>query len=124
MNKKVIAIICGCVAAVLGVVLVVLTRSAALAEGAGTIQTVPFALSLILTVAGILAIIIPPSRKSRIIAGLVAISFALSFAASRLPVISALSGGTRTIILTVILSAAAAILFPVREEEGKEEQAQ
>ena len=59
MNKKVIAIICGCVAAVLGVVLVVLTRSAALAEGAGTMQTVPFALSLILTVAGILAIIIP-----------------------------------------------------------------
>ena len=59
MNKKVIAIICGCVAAVLGVVLVVLTRSAALAEGAGTMQTVSFALSLILTVAGILTIIIP-----------------------------------------------------------------
>ena len=64
-----------------------------------------------------LAIIIPPSRKSRIVAGLVIASFALSFIAGRLPVISSLSGGTRTIILTVLLSAAAAILFPVHDDQ-------
>lgn len=63
-----------------------------------------------------LAIIIPPARKNRVIALLVLISFAASYAFSCLPVISALSGGTRTIILTVAISAAAALLFPVRQE--------
>ena len=63
-----------------------------------------------------LAIIIPPCRKSRIIAGLVMISFAMSYAASRLPGIGTLSGGTRTILLTVIIAGTAAVLFPVRDE--------
>ena len=44
-----------------------------------------------------LAIIIPPARKDKIVAALVAISFALSFACTYLPGISALSDGTRTI---------------------------
>ncbi len=66
MNKrKAITMICGCVAAILGVVLVILTRGAALAKGAGTMQTVPFALSLILTVVGIVTVIVPllPRQK-------------------------------------------------------------
>lgn len=65
-----------------------------------------------------LAVIIPPARKNRIIALFVLVSFAASFAATYLPLISQLSGGTRTIILTVLISAIAAILFPVNEEEG------
>ena len=64
-----------------------------------------------------LAIIIPPARKSRILAGLVAVSFVCSFAAGRL--FPGLSEGTRTVILTVGLAAAAAVLFPVKDEEGK-----
>lgn len=68
-----------------------------------------------------LAIIIPPARKSRIVAGLVLISFVLSFACEHLPGVSALSGGTRTIILTVPISAAAAVLFPVKREEAAHE---
>ena len=64
-----------------------------------------------------LAVIIPPARKNRIIALFVLVSFAASFAATYLPLISQLSGGTRTIILTVLISAIAAILFPVNEEE-------
>ena len=67
-----------------------------------------------------LAIIIPPSRKSRVVAALVAVSFALSFACSYLPGISALSEGTRTILLTVLISTAAAILFPVQTESEQE----
>lgn len=62
-----------------------------------------------------LAIIIPSARKNRIVAALVVISFVLSFACEYLPGISALSGGTRTIILTVVISAAAAVLFPVKQ---------
>ena len=63
-----------------------------------------------------LAIIIPPARKSKIVAALVAISFALSFACNYLPGISSLSEGTRTILLTVIISGTAAILFPVKQD--------
>lgn len=59
-----------------------------------------------------LAIIIPPSRKNRVIGMFVAIAFAASFAASVLPVVSELSGGTRTILLTVILAAVAAAKYP------------
>lgn len=66
-----------------------------------------------------LAVIIPPARKNRVIALFVLISFAASFAATYLPLISRLSDGTRTIILTVLISAVAAILFPVNEEEAK-----
>lgn len=64
-----------------------------------------------------LAVIIPPSRKDKIIGILVILSFAASYAASVLPAISGFSDGTRTIILTVVISAAAAFLFPVRQEE-------
>ena len=53
-------------------------------------------------------------------AALVVISFVLSFACEYLPGISALSGGTRTIILTVAISAAAAVLFPVKQEADHE----
>jgi hypothetical protein len=50
----------------------------------------------------------------------VVISFVLSFTCEYLPGISALSGGTRTIILTVVISAAAAVLFPVKQEADHE----
>ena len=66
-----------------------------------------------------LAIIIPPTRKSRILAGLVAVSFAASYAASKL--LPALTGGTKTVILTVGLSALAALLFPLKDEAGTPE---
>ncbi len=67
-----------------------------------------------------LAIIIPPARKNHISAGLVALSFALSLACNYLPGISAMSDGTRTILLTVVISAAAAVLFPVKDQLAEE----
>lgn len=67
-----------------------------------------------------LAVIIPPSRKNKVIASLVAVCFALSFVFAKLPVVSFLSGGTRTIILTVLLSVAAALIFPVKDEKGED----
>ncbi|MHB1154593.1 MAG: AzlC family ABC transporter permease [Eubacteriales bacterium] len=67
-----------------------------------------------------IAIIIPPAHKYKVIAVLIIICFIASFAASRLPAISDLSGGTRTIILTVIISAAAAFLFPIKQRKEKE----
>lgn len=67
-----------------------------------------------------LAVIIPPARKEKVIAWLILISFAASFGAAHLPVISSISDGTRTILLTVMISAAAAILFP--KKQTREEQ--
>ena len=68
-----------------------------------------------------LAVIIPPARKNRVVAVLVLVSMGLSLAANYLPLISGLSSGTKIIILTVAISALAAVLFPVKEEEKEAE---
>ena len=68
-----------------------------------------------------LAVIIPAARKNRVVAVLVLICFAASWAAGVLPGVSRLSGGTRTILLTVIIAGAAALLFPVPAEEKEAE---
>lgn len=68
-----------------------------------------------------IAVIIPPARKDRAVLLFVALSFLASFAAAKLPGVSALSSGTRTILLTVVLAAAAAGFFPIREEEESDE---
>ncbi len=66
-----------------------------------------------------LAIIIPPARKDKVVAALVALSFGASLAAEVLPVVSGLSAGSRTILLTLLLAGGAAALFPIKEEEGE-----
>jgi predicted branched-subunit amino acid permease len=68
-----------------------------------------------------LAIIIPPAKQNRIVFGCVALSFVLSGLSHVLPLLSALSAGNRTILLTVVIAGAAALLFPVREEEAGHE---
>ncbi|MCI8525416.1 MAG: AzlC family ABC transporter permease [Oscillospiraceae bacterium] len=65
-----------------------------------------------------LAIIIPPARRSRVIAGLVAVSFAASFAADRWQALRSVPAGVKTIVLTAAISLAAAVFFPVKEAEG------
>lgn len=70
-----------------------------------------------------LAIILPPARKSKVIAGLIVVSMLASAGLSLLVKHFALDGfseGFRIIVLTVTISLVAAILFPVKEEEGKE----
>ena len=62
-----------------------------------------------------IAIFVPPSKTSKVIGGLVLVSMALSFAFNRIPVFDGVSSGIKTIILTVFISAAAALLFPIRE---------
>ena len=63
-----------------------------------------------------LAVIIPPARKDKIIGGAVVVSFFMSYLAeSFFPEISA---GNRTIALTILIAGAAAILFPVKENDN------
>lgn len=64
-----------------------------------------------------IAIIIPPAKKDKIILGLVSFSFLASYLANTLKLFEALSSGTLTIILTVAISALAAVLFPVKEAQ-------
>ncbi|MCR5773892.1 MAG: AzlC family ABC transporter permease [Lachnospiraceae bacterium] len=63
-----------------------------------------------------LAIIIPPARKSRFMAILVAVSMAASFVFANAPVVSEISEGFRIIILTVLIAGAAAFIRPIEEE--------
>ena len=68
-----------------------------------------------------IAVIIPPSRKSKIIAGIVIISMTLSFAFTKLPLLKEISSGFRIIILTIVIAGVAAYLFPVKDNENKGE---
>lgn len=70
-----------------------------------------------------LAVFMPASRRDRVVAGLVAASFLASYAAGHIPGLMELSSGTRTIILTVALSAFAAWKFPRHEDEEEEAKA-
>lgn len=64
-----------------------------------------------------LAIIIPNAKTDHFVLILILISFALSFLSGIVPIFSHLSSGTRIILLTVLISCAAAIIKPVRIEE-------
>lgn len=63
-----------------------------------------------------LAVILPPARRSRVLAGVVVLSMAASLLFSRLPILSAVSSGMKIIVLTVLIAGGAALLFPVKEE--------
>ena len=63
-----------------------------------------------------ISIFIPESKKNKIVAALVAISFALSYAAFKIPIFSGIKDGVKIIILTVGISLAAALIFPVKED--------
>lgn len=67
-----------------------------------------------------ISVFVPEARKNKIVAGLVAISFAASYAFEKLPYIRDISSGIRTIILTVVISLAAALIFPVKEDESRD----
>ena len=65
-----------------------------------------------------IAIIVPPAKKNIVIAIAVAVSFVLSYLCTIIPWIKNLSGGTRTIVLTVLISAVVAIIKPIKDENG------
>ena len=62
-----------------------------------------------------LAVVIPPARKDKIIAAVVVVSMAVSFLFQSIPGLKNISSGFQIILLTVLISAAAAVLFPVKE---------
>ena len=68
-----------------------------------------------------IAVIIPPARKDRMIGVAVTVSFAFSYAASHLPRVSGMSSGNRTILLTLLISAAFALIAPRTDQDNNEQ---
>ena len=66
-----------------------------------------------------LAVIIPPTKENRVVAVLVPVCFVSSFILSVIPFFSELTEGTRTIVLTVLIAAVAALLFPIKEGDDE-----
>ena len=65
-----------------------------------------------------LAIIMPPARDDRYVLYAVIASFVLSGACTVAPVVCEWSSGTRTIVLTILISAVVAWLKPIEMEEA------
>ena len=66
-----------------------------------------------------IAVIMPPAKKDKTVALVVAVSMAASLVFSLIPALEAISGGVKVIILTVAISLAAAVIFPVENKEKK-----
>jgi len=69
-----------------------------------------------------ISVFIPESKKNKIVAALVAVSFVASAAFNYLPYIRNIDKGIRIIILTAVISLIAAIFFPIKEKEAKVEE--
>ena len=69
-----------------------------------------------------IAIIVPPAKKNLTIAIAILVSFAASYLCTILPVVKEISSGTRTIILTVLISAIVALIKPVNDDEENKEK--
>lgn len=63
-----------------------------------------------------IAIIVPPAREQKSVMIAVVLAIAASYAFAYVPFLSLLSGGWSVIIITVVVSALAAWLFPIKEE--------
>lgn len=68
-----------------------------------------------------IACIIPEGKKNKVVAGVIVVSFILSYLFNELTVFEGISSGVKIMILTVVIALAAALLFPVKEEEENEQ---
>lgn len=66
------------------------------------------------------AVFIPPAKTNKVVAGLIGISFLCSFIFQKLSCFAGISSGIKIILLTVVISLGAAILFPVDTKEKGE----
>lgn len=64
-----------------------------------------------------IAIIIPPAKKDKVVGGIVIAGFFVSYIASKIPQLATVSDSMKISIITIILSAVAAILFPISETD-------
>lgn len=67
-----------------------------------------------------IAIIVPPAKENRNIAIVIVVSMISSLVFTKLPALKEISSGFRIIILTILISGAAAILFPIKGDNDEE----
>ena len=67
-----------------------------------------------------ISVFVPEAKKNKVVAALVVISFVLSLTFSKLPYLSAFPEGIRVILLTLMISVGAALLFPIKEKKEEE----
>ncbi len=65
-----------------------------------------------------IAIVVPPAKKNKMVARIIAGAMVCSFIFTYAPYVNNISSGFRIIILTVIISLIAAVLYPVKDSEG------
>lgn len=63
-----------------------------------------------------IAIIVPPTKKNKVLLGIVAISMLLSLGFAVTPILKEISSGFKVIILTLVIAGAAAYFFPIKED--------
>ena len=63
-----------------------------------------------------MAVVIPPAHKNVHLYPIIIVSMLLSTIMTYLPLFSGISSGMRIILLTVVISAAAALIWPAGEE--------
>ena len=68
-----------------------------------------------------IAIIVPPAKENKVLAGIILVSMAMSTLFTYAPVLSNISSGFRIIILTILIASVAAYFFPITEEDSKTE---
>lgn len=64
-----------------------------------------------------IAIIIPASKQNRIVGGVVAVSFFVSFAMSKISLFDRMSDSMKISLLTVVIAGIAAFFFPVKDDD-------
>ncbi|MCR5218666.1 AzlC family ABC transporter permease [Treponema sp.] len=90
---------------------------------AGTILPLRVVSALSVALFGMfLAIIIPPVKKDKAVAACVISSFVLSYLSSVLPYVRTISGGMRTVVLTLVISAVMAFISPLRDSQGASDE--
>ena len=67
-----------------------------------------------------LAVVIPPAKGSKVLTWVILVSMALSWMFTWIPALNHISSGFKIIILTMLVAGAAAILFPLKEEQANE----
>ena len=93
----------------------------ALGVVAGNIMPISLASAFSVALYGMfIAIIIAPARKDKAVALVVVASFILSSVGAYLPLFAGIAEGTKTMVVTVVVATAAAILLPHSDEEEAE----
>lgn len=67
-----------------------------------------------------IACIIPESKKNKVVAGVVAVSFVISYIVNTLPVFDGITDGVKIMVMTLVIALGAAIVFPIKEGNENE----